>query len=556
MLHPELGARVFVLAAALALLASRSDALEIVVPAYFYPSPGSDWNDLNTAVSQVPITAIMNPGSGPGNNVDSLYTSAVGSFRSAGGRVIGYVSSSYANRPLQAVLDDIDKYAAWYDIDGIFVDEMTNNNVTANLDFYQAVYDHIKSIDPQWEVMGNPGTTTLEAYLTRPAADRLMVWENFGASYPSHTPSAWNAGYDSSRFVNLLHQLAPTDLVTMRQYVDTAVARNVGGVYFTDDILPNPWDRLPVFWDELVAKVAQVNNFTPGAQQTLSNPVAGGALAVDASRADWQGVTPFNADADDAPLPGPELDYQSVTLANDAASLFFRFTIDESANGPAPGLGIRHNVYLDVDQDRGTGFTGTGGFLSLGADYLIQGGQLYEFQGATQQTFSWGFVQALDVDASTTSDIELSLPRALVGDPDAIDLLLNAANSGTEDYYPNSATGGAVGGFFRYLVEDPVTVPGDYDGDGAVGVSDYQMWRSQYGSAGGPADGNGDGVVNGADYTIWRDAYQGGSLPASSTAPEPLAISYLLLPTAWACYGARNRSAILQPDRSRQRDPQ
>lgn len=47
--------------------------------------------------------------------------------------------------------------------------------------------------------------------------------------------------------------------------------------------------------------------------------------------------------------------------------------------------------------------------------------------------------------------------------------------------------------------------PGDYNGDGDVNHSDYQLWSSAYGTAYQSADGNGDGLVDGADYTLWRD---------------------------------------------------
>jgi hypothetical protein len=235
----------------------RCHALEIVVPAYFYPSAGSDWTDLNAAAGKVPITAIMNPGNGPGNATDSNYVAAVNAFRAAGGRVIGYVHSSYTTRPLQQVLDDIDRYDSWYDIDGIFVDEMSNTGPAQKLDYYKSIVNHVKSIDANWEVMGNPGTTTLEQYLTWPTADRLMVHENVGAAYPGYVPSSWNFNYDSSSFVHLVH--TESTIAAMRNDLTLAVQRNAGGIYVTDDVLGNPWDRLPTYWNELVTGVATKN---------------------------------------------------------------------------------------------------------------------------------------------------------------------------------------------------------------------------------------------------------------------------------------------------------
>ena len=37
----------------------RAAALEIVVPAYFYPSAGSPWGPMTAAATEVPITAII-----------------------------------------------------------------------------------------------------------------------------------------------------------------------------------------------------------------------------------------------------------------------------------------------------------------------------------------------------------------------------------------------------------------------------------------------------------------------------------------------------------------
>jgi hypothetical protein len=235
----------------------RAAQLEIVVPAYFYPSAGSAWRDLNAAAGKVPITAIMNPSNGPGNSRDANYVAAVDSFRAVGGRVIGYVHTSYMARPLQQVLADVNRYDMWYNVDGIFVDEMTNTGPAERLNYYRDIYNHVKTIDPNWEVMGNPGTTTIEPYLTWPTADRLMVFENVGASYPGYTPSTWNFNHDRQAFVHLVH--SEPSAAKMLSHLDLAMQRNAGGIFVTDDVLPNPWNRLPDYWLSLVDAVAAIN---------------------------------------------------------------------------------------------------------------------------------------------------------------------------------------------------------------------------------------------------------------------------------------------------------
>jgi len=236
---------------------AQAAKLEIVVPAYFYPSGGSDWPKLNAAAAKVPITAIMNPGNGPGTNVDSNYTSVVNSLRAAGGRVIGYVYSSYGARSKQVVINDINKYEELYNVDGIFVDEMANTGPAERINYYIDIYNHVKSIDQNWEVMGNPGTNTIEQYLSWGAADRLMVFENVGTAYPNYDPSAWNYDYDPSRFVHLVH--TEPSSATMEDHLQRSLVNNSGGIYVTDDVMNNPWDRVPTYWTALVEAVAAIN---------------------------------------------------------------------------------------------------------------------------------------------------------------------------------------------------------------------------------------------------------------------------------------------------------
>ena len=60
------------------------------------------------------------------------------------------------------------------------------------------------------------------------------------------------------------------------------------------------------------------------------------------------------------------------------------------------------------------------------------------------------------------------------------------------------------------------TLPGDYNGNGAVDAADYVVWRKMLGSSVpnfSGADGNGNGVVDQDDQAVWR-AHFGETLPA------------------------------------------
>jgi autotransporter-associated beta strand protein len=88
-------------------------------------------------------------------------------------------------------------------------------------------------------------------------------------------------------------------------------------------------------------------------------------------------------------------------------------------------------------------------------------------------------------------------------------------------------------------------LPGDYNEDGKVDATDYDVWKIAYGTeatpAGSGADGNGDGLVNAADYTVWRNHLGGSVLDSGLLAapvPEPRSAWVLAqgLIVAWLIY--------------------
>jgi Spherulation-specific family 4/PEP-CTERM motif len=256
--------------------------IEIIVPAYFYPSfSGSDWDRMTTAVqSGVRVTAIMNPGSGPGTASNSDYVAAIGTFRAAGGTVVGYVPSGYVGKQVNAgsscqpasgstyttgdVVGCAARYSSFYAVDGIFVDEMGAPTVGATeaevLAFYQTLYDGIKGVNAGWKIFGNPGQSAPEGLLRTGAAggaDTLVTFENFAALYAGTPPAAYTANYDGSRFANILIESGTGFDVDAA--VRLAGSRNVGYFYATDDRLPNPYDVLPSYWTAEVDAVRRYN---------------------------------------------------------------------------------------------------------------------------------------------------------------------------------------------------------------------------------------------------------------------------------------------------------
>ena len=235
--------------------APHANAEGLLVPSYIYPSGtgATQWNALATAAKSVPTTVILNPNSGPGTTQDTNYVAAVANVHAAGGKVIGYVSSSYTNRSLSAVVQDIHTYLALYQVDGFFIDEMTADSTTAHIQFYQSVYNYIKGLSPNYTVTGNPGTNVPEIYASLPVADQLVVFEDSAKHYNNYAPLAWQASYPTSRFAHIVYAASATQMQT---FVQNASNKGAASVFITNKTLPNPYGALPTYWSQEVSNVA------------------------------------------------------------------------------------------------------------------------------------------------------------------------------------------------------------------------------------------------------------------------------------------------------------
>lgn len=235
--------------------ASHARAEGLLVPAYIYPSGSgaTQWNTLANTARSVPTIVILNPNSGPDTTQDPNYVAAVAKVHAAGGKVIGYVSTSYAKRALSAVVQDIHTYLALYQVDGFFIDEMTADSVTAHVQFYQSVYNYIKGLSPAYTVVGNPGTNVPEIYASLPVADHIVTFEDSAHHYTKYAPLAWQANYPASRFAHIVYAASATQMQT---FMRGASAKDVGSVYFTSKTLPNPYGALPSYWSQEVSAAA------------------------------------------------------------------------------------------------------------------------------------------------------------------------------------------------------------------------------------------------------------------------------------------------------------
>jgi len=225
----------------------------VMIPLYSYP--GSDWNVVEQAKlshPSVPIIAIINPDNGPGGSQDQNYVAGVNNLRSAGVTVLGYVYTSYASRSSASVIADINTYKSWYNVSGIFFDEMSN--IPANAAYYSALSNYAKSIGFEFTV-GNPGEPVPTSYIG--SVDCIVAYENQGLPSISSL-----ASMDSSFSKNGLAAISYGVNALSTSYT-SSVANYVGYIYVTGAGLPNPYSVLPTYFSSLVAALDTSGTTSP-----------------------------------------------------------------------------------------------------------------------------------------------------------------------------------------------------------------------------------------------------------------------------------------------------
>src|SRR5579872_1866853 len=168
-------------------------AAGVIVPLYAYP--GWNWQSLiqaKEAYPSVPVIAVINPSGGPGNWQDPNFVSGVQQLQAVGITVIGYVSTGYGSVPLWQVEQEISAYHQFYQLSGVFLDEMSN--VPGYENYYSTLTSYTSSVG-MWLTVGNPGAPVPLSYVG--TVSNIIAYENAGLPSTGYLASL---SYDRSGF--------------------------------------------------------------------------------------------------------------------------------------------------------------------------------------------------------------------------------------------------------------------------------------------------------------------------------------------------------------------
>jgi len=195
---------------------------------------------------------IINPDSGAGAGRDARYRARVEAAHALGHVVYGYVDTAYGERPLAAAAAEIVRHHSWFGVDGVFFDQVPG---TAD---GLAHYAQLTAIARARGLLVafNMGQANVDPRFAE-LADVIAVFEGPAPAHAETRFPDWM--YEDSRRARLWHLVfdAP-DEHALRTALERAAAGPCEVVFITDGTAPNPWYRLPAYWDRELALVGAV----------------------------------------------------------------------------------------------------------------------------------------------------------------------------------------------------------------------------------------------------------------------------------------------------------
>lgn len=229
----------------------------IIYPLFGYPS--AMWDDMleyRKDHPSLPWITVINPGNGPENSRSPSIANYVDEMHDSRMQVLGYVSTFWASVPSETIKQDIDRYREYYDLDGIFLDEMSNE--VEDVEHYREIVAYAKSVGMEY-VVGNTGTDAAPAYVG--VVDNIVISEGYGAPTLSRL-GGWHVEHPKENFSYVAYSQNTID----SEFVATS-SNFASYLYVTDDNFPNPYDKLPSHFDELLSLL------DPGSASNLNNVV-------------------------------------------------------------------------------------------------------------------------------------------------------------------------------------------------------------------------------------------------------------------------------------------
>lgn len=203
-----------------------------------------------------PPFGIINCDSGNAVTIDLRYAKEVPLNKAAGIPTLGYThtkgANGYGTRPLAEVFAAVDRYTGFYATEGNFIDCCSPSSDPAMLAVYEQLATGLRQRGLKF--CFNTGTAGPERHAQ--LADWVLISENYWDKTLLRTAQPWELKTEyRGKLWWVAHGCPPAE---MQRVFDHMVAQGAGLVTITDDVYPNPYDKLPTNIDALFAAAKAV----------------------------------------------------------------------------------------------------------------------------------------------------------------------------------------------------------------------------------------------------------------------------------------------------------
>jgi hypothetical protein len=219
----------------------------LVIPMYT-SDPTEDWDRLYVYQKQYPnmdFYVVVNRNSGPGD-FNTAFDKGIEKMQSANITVLGYVWTDYGRLDESKVKSDIELWGTQYGVDGIFLSGMSypGCGCPGTPEYYKELSSYADELGMPITVGDAGALVGMSDYLD--SVDVINIYVNQGLpdeneiaeKTSSASPSKWS--------------IVPYGVSSIEQSYFDAIRSSVGFVYVTDETGPNPWAKLPSYFETLL----------------------------------------------------------------------------------------------------------------------------------------------------------------------------------------------------------------------------------------------------------------------------------------------------------------
>ncbi len=217
------------------------------MPVLLFVAPNTSWDTVRTSLPTVPIM-VVNPANGPGTSADATYVAAIAKAKSAGMKVLGYITSAQNTKPNATLNAEVDSWISLYNVKDFYIDQM--NATPENFPYYSEFWSATRNKNAIAQMIWNTGTTPIQDYMALPGF--FVNYQGDSAGYFSATFPSWVSTYAANRFYHIIYGV--NDAATMQQVLARSKQSNAGNVYISSD---SSWNTLPSYFATEVAQIKQ-----------------------------------------------------------------------------------------------------------------------------------------------------------------------------------------------------------------------------------------------------------------------------------------------------------